>query len=191
MKASSHRYLWASLSRKHRKLHASSLDEYRVYYHKRFKQNFLNNTYKFVLILRRATVTTTKLSIFLCHDWFISNYRSQLLLWHFWIGQVKMPNVAFISTLNSSLNVRNYRKGWLCHVLAFVDTYLKSCTFTNLLCLFHFILLITWPNFPGYNIAIINIATIASIKPWQCLESSCYPQSSPSHYSPPASQWRN
>lgn len=148
----------------------SSLDEYRVYYHKRVKQNFLNNTYKFVLILIRVTVTTTKLSIFLCYNWF-----TQPLLWHFWIGQVKMPNGAFISTLNSFPNVRNYRNGWLCHVLGFADTYLKSCTFINLLCLFHFILLITWPNFLGYNIAmIINIATIASIKPWQCLESSCY-----------------
>lgn len=80
-----------------------------------------------------------------------------------------------LPTLNSFLSVRNYRNGWLCHVLAFADTYLKSCTFTNLLYLFYFILLITWPNFLGYNIAmIINTATIVSIKPWQCLESSCY-----------------
>ena len=92
----------------------SSLDEYRVYYHKRVKQNFLNNTYKFVLILIRVTVTTTKLSIFLYYNWF-----TQPLLWHVWIGQVKMPNAAFISTLNSFPNVRNYRNGWLCHVLGF------------------------------------------------------------------------
>lgn len=136
-------YILVSSSRQHRKLHISSLDEYGIYYYKRFKQNFLNNTYKFVLILKRATVTTIKLGLFLCHDQFISNCCSDISGWV--MLKCQMLPLFLHETVSPMLEITEMDD---CVMLVFIDTYLKLCTFTNLLLtISFFILIIIWPNF--------------------------------------------
>lgn len=100
------------------KLRVNYLDDYGVSYHKRFTQYPLNNTYKLVLILKRASLTI-KSSIFLRHDWFISNYKSHWLLWHFWL---QCCPSSYISQFPQCWNHR-----WMPmpRVLVFVDTDLR------------------------------------------------------------------